>query len=137
MTAFALLSLNPIQLKAETEKSATTVITTSANSTEATKTGVSNDESKANALEAADVAESNANLARLEEIRSMDMSELTPAEKKELREEVHMIQNEQGIRDRDRERYDNDNSRYHRRHGSVVFIGGGGILLILLILLLL
>jgi hypothetical protein len=134
MTAFVLLSFSPIQLKAEINGSTAGVSNT--NSTEAAKTGVSTDVNAKNVSEAAEVAESNANIARLEEIRAMDMSELTPAEKKELREEVHAIQNEQDVYVHDHDRYDNDGPRHHHR-GSVVFVGGGGILLIILILLLL
>jgi len=136
MTAFLVVSFIPSQLKAATAVNATTTVTTNANTNEATKSAVSTEVSAANIKEAAEVAESNANIARLEEIRAMDMSELTPAEKKELREEVHMIQNEQEIIVRDHNRYDNDGPRHHR-HGGVVFIGGGGLLLIILILLLL
>ena len=135
MTAFLMVSFIPSQLKAATAMNATATVTTNTN--EATKSAVSTDLSAANVKEAAEVAESNANIARLEEIRSMDMSELTPAEKKELREEVHMIQNEQEIIVRDHNRYDNDGPRHHRHGGGVVFLGGGGLLLIILILLLL
>jgi len=114
---------------------ATATVTSNINTNEVTKSAVSSD--AANIKEASEVAESNANIARLEEIRSMDMSELTPAEKKELREEVHMIQNEQEVIVRDHNRYDNDGPRHHRHGGGIVFLGGGGLLLIILILLLL
>ena len=134
MTSFLLLSFIPSQLKAA--MNATTTVTANANVTEATKSAVSTDVNAANVAEATEVAESNANIARLEEIRAMDMSELTPAEKKELREEVHMIQNEQEVIVRDHNRYDNDGPRHHH-HGGMVFIGGGGLLLIIIILLLL
>jgi len=114
----------------------TTSMTSNVNTNEATKSAVSTDVNSANIKEASEAAESNANIARLEEIRAMDMSELTPAEKKELREEVHSIQNEQEVIVRNHDRYDNDGPRHHHR-GGVVFIGGGGLLLIILILLLL
>jgi hypothetical protein len=136
MTAFLVVSFIPSQLKAATVMNAAAIVTNNANTTESTKSAVSTDVNAANVKDAAEVAESNANIARLEEIRAMDMSELTPAEKKELREEVHMIQNEQEVIVRDHNRYDNDGPRHHH-HGGVVFIGGGGLLLIILILLLL
>jgi len=136
MTAFVLLSFNPIQLKAATEKNVSTAAITNATSTEASNKSVETDINTAKVSEAAEIAESNANIARLEEIRSMDMSALTPAEKKELREEVHSIQNEQEVIVRDHDRYNNDGPRHHHR-GGVVFLGGGGLLLIILILLLL
>jgi hypothetical protein len=136
MTAFLVVSFIPSQLKAATAMNAAAIVTNNANTTESTKSTVSTDANAANVKDAAEVAESNANIARLEEIRAMDKSELTPAEKKELREEVHMIQNEQEVIVRDHNRYDNDGPRHHR-HGGVVFIGGGGLLLIILILLLL
>ena len=134
MTSFLLLSFFPTHLKAENVVNAAATVTTNAN--EATKSAISTDLNVTNAAEAAEITASNANIARLEEIRAMDMSSLTPAEKKELREEVHMIQDQQGRYDRDRDRYDNDGPRHHR-HGGVVFVGGGGLLLIILILLLL
>ena len=136
MTAFLMVSFIPSQLKAATAMNETTSMTSNVNTNEATKSAVSTDVNSANIKEASEAAESNANIARLEEIRAMDMSELTPAEKKELREEVHSIQNEQDVIVRNHDRYDNDGPRHHHR-GGVVFIGGGGLLLIILILLLL
>ena len=124
---FIMLSFNPTQLKAETEKSTATAVTT--------KTIESTDANAVTTVNAAEDAKAEAQLARLEEIKAMDMSELTPSEKKELREEVHMIQDNQERHDRDRDRNDNDGPRHH--HGGMIFIGGGGILLIILILLLL
>jgi hypothetical protein len=50
----------------------------------------------------------------------MDMYELAQAEKKELREEVHMIQNEQGRHDRDHDQYGNDDPERHHRRGVVL-----------------
>lgn len=136
MTACILMSFVPTQVKAETGKAGSTSVVINSNSKESSTTSAANDVNSSKALEAAETAESNADLARLEEIRAMDMSSLTPAEKKELREEVHMIQDNQGRHDRDRDRYDNDGPRHHR-HGGMVFIGGGGLLLIILILILL
>ena len=127
MTALIMLSFIPSQMNAETVKSTSPAVTTK--TVESTDVNVS-------AATAAD-AKAEAQLARLEEIRAMDMSELTPSEKKELREEVHAIQNEQDHdRFRDNDRRDNDGPRHHHR-GGVVFLGGGGLLLIILILLLL
>lgn len=137
MTSFLLLSFIPGQLKAATSGNEAATVSTVDNATAETKTAVSADMNADNVAEASRIAESNANIARLEEIRAMDMSEMTPAEKKELREEVHLIQNDQEIIVRDHNRYDNDGPRHHRHRGGVVFIGGGGILLIILILLLL
>ena len=120
-----MLSFIPFQLKAETVKSSSATLTT--------KTVESTDVNS-NATAVAD-ARAEAQLARLEEIRAMDMSELTPSEKKELREEVHAIQNEQDhdrYRDNDRHHGDYDGPRHHHR-GGAIFIGGGGLLLIILI----
>lgn len=136
MTACILMSFVPAQVKAETEKTTSTTVAVNSNESESAKAAVSTNVNASNVAEAAEIAEANADIARLEEIRAMDMSSLTPAEKKELREEVHMIQDNQGRHDRDRDRYDNDGPRHHH-HGGMVFIGGGGLLLIILILLLL
>ena len=122
MTAFLMVSFIPSQLKAETIKSEATELTTGINA--------------ATAANAVADARYDAQMTRLEEIKAMDLASLTPSEKKELRDEVHAIQNDQDRHDRDRDRYDNDGPRHHR-HGEVVFLGGGGLLLIILILLLL
>lgn len=123
MTACILMSFNPTQLKAETEKStATTVIN---------KTDV---DANAEAAQIADAALETSQMARLEAIKTMDKSELTAAEKKELRNEVHEIQRDEDRRDRDNHRGDYDGRRHH---GGVFIFGGGGLLLIILILLLL
>jgi len=127
MASFIMLSFIPTQLKAETEKSTAAAVTT--------KTTESTDVNAIATANAAEDARAEAQLSRLEEIKAMDMSELTPSEKKELRDEVHMIQNQQDRHDRDRGYGDGDGRRHHR--GGIVFVGGGGLLLILLILLLL
>jgi len=134
MTAFLLLSLMPGGLKAETKQNASTEVTTKtvestdANASLATKTVES---TKVNDVEN---ARANAQLARLEEIRAMDMSTMTSSEKKELREEVQSIQNEQNYYgDRDGDHHDRD---HHHRHGMFIGIGGGLLIIILLILLL-
>jgi len=127
MASFIMLSFIPTQLKAETEKSTAAAVTT--------KTTESTDVNAIATANAAEDSRAEAQLSRLEEIKAMDMSELTPSEKKELRDEVHMIQNQQDRHDRDRGYGDGNGRRHH--HGGVVFVGGGGLLLILLILLLL
>ena len=127
MASFIMLSFIPTQLKAETEKSTAAAVTT--------KTTESTDVNAIATANAAEDARAEAQLSRLVEIKAMDMSELTPSEKKELRDEVHMIQNQQDRHDRDRGYGDGNGRRHH--HGGVVFVGGGGLLLILLILLLL
>ena len=121
MTAFLMLSFFPTQLKAETEKSASTAVTT--------KTVESTD------ANATTEARYDKELARLDEIKAMDLSTLTPAEKKELREEVRSIQNGQEDHDRNRDR-DRDHEGYHHHHGVFLPIGGGLLIIILLILLL-
>jgi len=88
-----------------------------------------------------------AQVARLEEIKAMDLSVLSRSEKIALREEVKTIQN-------DRDQYHRRNRGRHlgRRHhhqrdydghyyeglqsGSAIYVfGGGGLLLILLLIL--
>jgi hypothetical protein len=98
MTAFMLLTIIPTQLKAE--KEATPV------SSPATKP--------------AESAEVNAILARLNEIKAMDKSNLSAAEKKELRKELRQ-------------------ERVHIRSHShgVIYIGGGTLLLIIILIILL
>jgi len=121
MTSFLLLSFIPAQLKATTESKTISVT--------ATKTVAS--------------ADANANLARLEEIKAMDISTLNRSEKKELRKEVREIKDDQNGRGRG---YQNGNGRrYHdgnrnnvgvHSSGTIYFMGGGGLLLVLLIILL-
>lgn len=123
--AFMTLSLIPAQLNAANEiktKTESLAVAKTASPTLA----VSND-----------LAVYNAQMARLEEIKAMDMSTLSRSEKKELRTEVKAIKNDQdGRRYRDRGNRDNYNNGRHG--GGTVFIyGGGGLLLILLIILLL
>ncbi len=135
MAAFVLLSFIPIQLKAESEKNASTSVTAkTTESLDATTTVAANTKESATVNEE---ARAEAQLARLEEIKAMDLSTLTPAEKKELREEVHSIQNEQEYRDRDHDRHHGDyDGGYHHHHGMYFGIGGGVLVIILLILLL-
>jgi len=117
MTAIMLMSFIPSQLKAATE-TAPVIATTS-------------DES----------VKDNADLARLNEIKAMDMSTLSRSDKKELRKEVRTIKNDQDGRGRYRERHgrrNHDGGDYNGRRsgGTVYFMGGGGLLVLILILLL-
>jgi hypothetical protein len=100
MTAFMLLTIIPVQSNAATKTNPTTVVATKpAESAEA-------------------LAEDNAIIARLNEIKAMDMSTLSAAEKKELRKEVRQ----------DRIRI--------RSHGYI-YIGGGTLILIIILIILL
>jgi len=114
MTAFMLLSFVPSQSKAATESNTETVVSTTAS----------------------DAAKDNADLARLNEIKAMDMSTLSRSEKKELRKEVREIKNDQDGYRRHREGHGDGN--YNGRHngGTIYFMGGGGLLVLILILLL-
>lgn len=127
MTAFLMLSFVPTQLKAETEKSASTSVTT--------KTVESTDANATTSVNIAEAARYEKEIARLDEIKAMDLSTLTPAEKKELREEVRSIQNDQEDHDRYRDR-DRDHDGYHHHRGIYLSVGGGLLIIILLILLL-
>jgi hypothetical protein len=115
MTAFVLLSFTPTQLKAAEETKTVSV-------------------AAAKTIESTDAAQ----LARLEEIKAMDMSTLNRSEKKELRNEVKAIKNDQNERSR-RYRIGHDEGNHNGRHGggTVFMIGGGGLLLIILLILLL
>ena len=126
VSACIMLSFIPGQLKAETEKSASPSVTT--------KTVESQDATVSTSASVAEAARYEKELARLDEIKAMDLSNLTPAEKKELREEVRSIQNDQEDHDRYRDR-DRDGDHHHH-HGMYLSIGGGLLIIILLILLL-
>ena len=76
-------------------------------------------------------------LARLEEIKAMDMSLLSRSEKKELRNEVKAIKNDQDERGRRGYGHDRMNGDGHRRGGVVFVTAGGGLLIVLLLILLL
>jgi hypothetical protein len=100
LTTFMMLIIIPGQLKAGTEAAPV--------STPATKPA-----------ESAEVtAEVNAIMARLNEIKAMDLSKLSVAEKKELRKEVRTSRN------------------YLRSHGVYLSVGAIIIIILLLILLL-
>jgi hypothetical protein len=102
MTAFMLLTIIPTQLKAE--KEVTPVSSPATKPAESTET----------------TAEVNAILARLKEIKAMDMSKLSAAEKKELRKEVRQ-----------------DRVRIRSHSNGIIYIGGGTLLLIIILILLL
>jgi len=124
---FMVLSLIPAQLNAANEMKAKSELLSVAK-TEAPTLAVSND-----------LAVYNAQMARLEEIKAMDMSTLSRTEKKELRSEVKAIKNYQDERSRRYRDRDGRGDYNNGRHGGgTVFIyGGGGILLIILLILLL
>ena len=111
MTAIILLLFVPAQSKAATESKTVSVATTT------------NVES----------ARDNADLARLNEIKAMDLSSLSRSEKKELRKEVREIKSDQDGRGR---HHDGGDYYGHHRGGTVYFMGGGGLLVLILILLL-
>jgi len=115
MTAFLLMSFIPTQLKAATESKPVSV----------------------SAIKTIESTTASTQLARLEEIKAMDLSTLSRSEKKELRQEVRAIKNDQD--GYGRRHHDGGDRNYEGRRGGgeVFFIGGGGLLVILLIILLL
>ena len=113
MAAFMLLSFAPLQSKAVTEPDEKATVTA--------KPVVLDD--------------ATTQLARLEEIKAMDMSTLNRSEKKELRKEVREIKNDQD--GRGRRYHDGNRSNVNVRSSGTFYVyGGGGLLLILLIILL-
>ena len=113
VTSFLLLALIPTQLKAATESNPVSV----------------------SATKPVESADANAQLARLEEIKAMDMSTLNRSEKKELRKEVREIKNDQD--GRGRRYHDGNRSNVNVRSSGTFYVyGGSGLLLILLIILL-
>ena len=125
LMAFLALSFIPSKLKAETVKSPVSIVTAETATIPVPIAAAITDES----------AEANANIARLEEIKAMDMSTLSRSEKKELRNEVRTIKSNQDGRGRRGHGHGN----YDGRHsgGTVYFYGGSGLLIILLLILLL
>ena len=116
IATFMLLSIIPTKLDAATESNPVAVTATTTSET----------------------AKDNLDLARLNEIKAMDLSTLSRSEKKELRKEVRAIKDDQD--GRGRRYHDGRGGRdYDGRHGggSVYFMGGGGLLLIILLILLL
>ena len=138
LSAFVLLTFIPTPLKAENDKNtASSVSSKSGDATEAvTGNNTASDVNTAEILANSEYAKYDSEISRLEEIKAMDRSELTAAEKKELRDEVHSIQRDMDRHDRDRDRNDHDNGRHHH-DGGVYFTVGGGLLVILLLILLL
>jgi hypothetical protein len=122
ISAFLLMSFIPTQLKAATESKPVSV----------------------SAIKTIESTTASTQLARLEEIKAMDMSTLSRSEKKELRQEVRVIKNDQDQRSRGyqngngRRNHDGGDRNYDGRRGggSILFVGGGGLLIILLIILL-
>jgi hypothetical protein len=97
ITAFMLLTIIPTQLKAEKEANPVSIP----------------------ANKPAESAEVNAVIARLNEIKAMDMSKLSAAEKKELRKEVR------------------ESRSYLREHGRTVYVSVGVLILIIVLLIVL
>ena len=83
-------------------------------------------------------ADENAQFVRLQEIKAMDISSMSRAEKKELRKEVRLIKNDQDGRRGRGHGHHGEGNYYNGNHGggTVFFIGGSGLLIILLIILL-
>jgi hypothetical protein len=90
------------------------------------------DASASSAANTKDAEIANAQVARLKEIKAMDFSTMSRAEKKLLRTEVASIQKAQNQRG---DGYGNHNGRHHG--GSIIYIGSGGLLIIILLILLL
>ncbi len=83
-------------------------------------------------------AEVNGLVDRLEEIKAMDLSELSSSEKKELRKEVRTIKKD--LKDYSKANADanaNANATGEGEAGPGIYISGGAIIVILLLLLLL
>jgi hypothetical protein len=115
MMAFALLSIIPTQSKAAAEKNVALVA----------------------ASKPVESTDASAKLARLEEIKAMDMSTLSRSEKKELLKEVRTIKDDQYGDRHGRRNHDRDGDRnYGGHHRGGYYMGGTGLLVLLLILLL-
>jgi hypothetical protein len=115
MMAFVLLSIVPAQSKAAAEKDVALVaVSKPVESTDA-----------------------NAKLARLEEIKAMDMSKLNRSEKKELLKEVRSIRDDQYGYGHGRRNHNGGGDRnYGGHHRGGYYMGGTGLLVLLLIILL-
>ncbi len=107
MTAFMLFLICPPQLKAENEPSKAPV----------TKT------------EAVKLAESEAMVVRLKEIKAMDISTLKPEQKKELRKEVRAIKSEL--------KANGESTAIEGRQGGFFISVGAAIIIALLLIILL
>ena len=151
LTAMITLSFMPSQLRAETEKDASAALTVkslySPGSNESALMEGATDITTTASVKSEEEARVDAQLTRLEEIKAMDLSTLSSAEKNELREEVLSIKNDveqDSYRDgdhdryRDRDRYrDTDRGGYHHGHGGMYLSAGGAILIIVLLIILL
>lgn len=124
MAACMLLLFVPTQLKAANENGAVAVEAIKASPIDAT-----NASETINTLAVTDY---DADIARLEEIKAMNLSSLSSSEKNELREEVKMIK-------KDMESLDNNmnKDKVNRKDGGVIYISAGTVLLILILILLL
>jgi hypothetical protein len=113
MTAFVFLSIVPTQSKAAAEKDVALVAASKP------------------------VESTNAKLARLEEIKAMDMSTLNRSEKKELLKEVRSIRDDQYGYGHGRRNHNGGGDRnYGGHHRGGYYMGGTGLLVLLLIILL-
>ncbi len=99
MTAFMLLTIIPTQSKAATKENSSSVTATKT-------TGTVSEEDMAI-------------MARMKEIKAMDMSKLSPQERRHYRNE-----------------YRSDRS-HMRSHSTVYFAGGGGLLLVVVLIIIL
>ena len=122
ITISLLLSFSPSKVKAADEKNPSTTATAKQDVAAETNPETT--------------AEATADLARLEEIKAMDMSAMSRSSKKELRNEVNEIKSKQeGPRGRGHYRHDSYNGRHSG--GTFYFVGGGGLLIVLILILLL
>jgi len=132
LTACLMLLVVPTQMKAVNETTAVTI-----NATKTVESAKTNSNAKTdivelaknkldNATDAIEIVKVNKQLDRLEEIKKMDVSTLTSAEKKELRAEVKVIKEKQ--KDHEKSNYDGYS------HGGVYLLVGGALLIILLFL---
>jgi len=115
MTAFVLLLIVPTQSKAAVEKDVALVA----------------------ASKPVESTDANTKLARLEEIKAMDMSTLNRSEKKELLKEVRLIRDDQYGYGHGRRNHNGGGDRnYGGHHRGGYYMGGTGLLVLLLIILL-
>lgn len=115
MTAFVLLLTVPTKSKAAAEKDVALVA----------------------ASKPVESADANAKLARLEEIKAMDMSTHSRSEKKELLKEVRSIRDDQYGYGHGRRNHNGGGDRnYGGHHRGGYYMGGTGLLVLLLIILL-
>jgi len=140
MAAVLPLFLLPTQLKADDNSntaagSVATTVDSKVADVISVASGISAEATDASAIAAANTKDAeiaNAQVARLKEIKAMDFSTMSRAEKKLLRTEVASIQKAQNQRG---DGYGNHNGRHHG--GGIIYIGGSGLLIIILLILLL